>query len=63
MRYIMKCAKYRGSKVDHASKSMTSLPIEQLPVVYKELSGSYKMTNGRVYAWKEKQSVVRCREQ
>ena len=57
MRYIKKCTKWRGSKVDHTSKSMTSLAIDnsardsmmQLTGqnwFTRSLSGGYKMTNG-----------------
>ena len=57
MRYITKCAKYQGSKVDHASKSMTSLAIDNAArdsmmqftgqnQFTRSLSGGYKITNG-----------------
>ena len=64
MRYITKCAKYRRSKVDHASKIMTSLAIDNAARdsmmhltdqnrFTRSLSGGYKMTNGsrvRIYS-------------
>ena len=60
----MKCAKYRGSKDDHASKSMKSLPIEQLTGgLWGACQAAIKWRMAVVYAWKEKPSVVRCREQ
>ena len=52
MRYITKCAKQRGSKVDHASKCMMSLAIDSTMQLTdqnwftRSLSGGYKRTNG-----------------
>ena len=57
MHYITVCTKLQGSKVDHASKSMTSLAIDNAARdsmmqltgqnwFTRSLTGGYKMTNG-----------------
>ena len=70
---VTKCAKYRGSKVDHASKGMTSLAIDGVATCRystmqwtsqnqftRSFSGGYKMTNGSCVI-EHKLERVRCR--
>ena len=64
MCYMTKCAKLRGSRIDHASQSITSLMIDiaamiRSELVCTELYASYSLRLGEA----TKESVVCGREQ